>query len=419
MYIASVLRQAGHDPRIVEGTFENVIQQFNQLPLEWQPDFIGITCMTSQYHEIIEIRDYFHQLSIPFIFGGPHATVLPESLLTKEAPYDFVIQGEGEKTILKVIEGNVPAGVIQGERIESLDSLPFPARDLVPAHYFRNGRTSILASRGCPFNCAFCQPTLRKIFGEKIRRRNPSSIAREMTECNLQFGLDTFEFFDDTFTSDKDWVYDLCNQIQFLHFNLEILTRVDMLDWDLLKRMKDVGLKRISLGIETGSQEILNSYGKGTTIKQNLEAVKMCNHLGIKVHGFFMVGALTETRQTIEETKRFLKQVDFETIFVTVTMPLPGTRLYDAAKAEQRLWLDWDQIDYLGSLTTTTKPSDIYRNCPMILKHLDGSDILNARYEILRSFYWQKVHDPFYLWHFIRQNGLAYTWHAAKHILGM
>jgi len=425
MYLASTLREEGHTPKIVEGTCQTVKEQVEKLTIKHFPDFIGITCMTSQYHEIIKMRDYFHKYNFPIIYGGPHASILPKTLFSQKPHFiDFAVVGEGEKTILNIMDDlyncrvwPLKDQVILGEVINNLDTLPFPARDLIHKKYFRHKRTSILASRGCPFNCSFCQPTLRKIFGSKVRRRTVGNIVEEMLHCNQLYGLSTFEFFDDTFTSDKTWVYKFCDEVEKFYFKFEVLSRVDMVNTEMLKRMKDAGLKRISLGIESGSQKVLNMYGKGTTVQQNLDAVKTCNRLGIKVHGFFMVGALNETETTLEATKQFLQKVDFETIFVTVTMPMPCTRLYSQAEKENRLRSDWRTFDYLGNMTTTGGHSNPDTSVPINLKHLSNQQIVEARYGLLKSFYWQKMKNPLYLLKFIRENGLRYTWTATKNII--
>jgi len=189
-----------------------------------------------------------------------------------------------------------------------------------------------------------------------------------------------------------------------------------MLDFEMLKRMKEAGLTKLSLGIESGSQEILNSYQKGISVEQADQALEWCEQLGIKVHGFFMIGALEETDKTIMETREFIRAHKFDTIFVTVTTPTPCTQLYDRAQREGRLKVPWQEFDLLGSLTTTVHPKNIDQVVPMKLYHLEASDVLRARYQILREFYLRKLRNPLYLWQFIRHNSLNYTWEAAKNV---
>jgi len=415
MYIASYLRAHGHEPRIIEGNAETIRRA------RYDVDAIGITCMSSMYQEIIKMRDHFHfhQPDIPLIFGGVHATILPESLLCEDESFnDCVVQGEGEISMLSILEGELPGKsdqIIQGQTIQNLDSLPFPARDLVKEKYLKHS-VSMLAARGCPFNCAFCQPTLRKVFGAKVRRRSVSNVLDEMCFCSTQFHVTDFEFFDDTFTADKNWIYEFCDQNYWRLYSWKALSRVDMLDFDMLKRMKEAGLTKLSLGIESGSQEILNSYQKGISVEQAHQALEWCEQLGIKVHGFFMIGALEETKETIEETRSFIRAHKFDTIFITVTTPTPCTQLYERALKEGRLKVPWQQFHLLGSLTTTVHAKNLDQVVPMKLYHLAAEDVLRARYQILREFYLRKLRNPLYLWQFIRHNSLNYTWEAAKNV---
>jgi len=416
MYIASYLRAHGHEPRIIEGNAQMIQQQFQ--PMQPKPDFIGITCMSSMFPEILKIRDYFHNWDIPLVFGGVHATILPESLLSENGDFnDIVVQGEGEITMLDIVnrEFNIAGIYIQGEAVQNLDQLPFPARDLVNKRYLKHS-VSMLAARGCRFNCSFCQPTLRKVFGFRVRRRSVENVISEMWSCSSRFHVDDFEFFDDTFTADKNWIYDFCDQMYWKLFSWKALSRVDMLDFDMLKRMKEAGLTKLSLGLESGSQEILNSYQKGISVEQAHQALEWCEQLGIKVHGFFMIGALEETKETIMETRSFIRAHKFDTIFITVTTPTPCTQLYDRAQREGRLKVPWQQFDLLGSLTTTVHAKNLDQVVPMKLYYLAAEDVLRARYQILREFYLRKLRNPLYLWQFIRHNSLNYTWEAAKNV---
>ena len=120
-----------------------------------------------------------------------------------------------------------------------------------------------------------------------------------------------------------------------------------------------------------------------------------------------MVGALDETRESIEATKRLLKELDFNTIFVAITTPMPCTRLYNQAQNEGRLYTSWEHFDFLGNLTTTAgiKSNEL----PMKLKYVSNKDVIDARQSILRSFYIRKIRSPFYLFNFLRKNGLRYT----------
>jgi radical SAM superfamily enzyme YgiQ (UPF0313 family) len=418
MYVAASLRARGHKPMIIEGDANAIIKQFQARREYRDVDFIGFTGMTSMYKEIVKTRDYLHALDIPLIFGGPHATILPQSFLTeKEHLADYVVQGEGEKTIVKIVEGEFPNHdmILQGEITENLDELPFPARDLVSKRYHKKS-VSMFGSRGCPFNCAFCQPTVRKVFGAQVRRRSVENVVAEMMQCERQFGVTDFEFFDDTFTLNKAWVSDFCEKLRGGPYTWEVNSRVDMIDSNILAMMKQAGLTRIRLGLESGNQAILNSYSKGTTVQQNYAAVEMCRKLRIKVHGYFMLGALDETLESMEDTRRLSRSRGIGTLFVAITTPMPETRLYYQAKQEGRLQADWKDFDILGNLTTTGSQAE-NTPVPMLLKHITPADVIRYRKKILREFYFRKMRNPVYLMKYLHENGWRYTWDAGKKLL--
>lgn len=442
MYIASVLRDSGCHVEIIEGDYHTItsLLRLRIGAADEAIDFVGITCMTSMYNEIIKLRDFFHRNNIRIVFGGVHATIMPDTLL--QAGFsDICVIGEGEATIIDIVSNyddvlDEKLDEIQGIAyipkdsismkftakrpfIDDLNVLPFPSRDLIDKKYFKHKSTTILASRGCQFNCSFCQPTLRKLFGNFIRRRDPKDVVQEMENCNNEFGIKHFEFFDDTFTSNNVWVLSFCEVVKSTGFTWEALARVDTIDYNILKLMKSAGLKRISLGFESGSQTILNTYCKGITIEQGHQALDWCKQLGIKVHGYFMLGAIDETQESMKATKDFIMEQNskLDTIFVTITTPTPCTRLYDQAIEQDRLLVSWDKIDLLGSLFRLTAPKDYDHTVAMKLKYLTNNDVLTARYDILKSFYFKKIRHPAYLLTFIRKKSLKYLWYAATSVL--
>lgn len=429
MYIAGYLRQFGHEVMIFEGSVE-IIEVQMILWGTWEPDVIGITCMTPMYEDTIEIAKFaklhFHKAIV--VVGGAHATIMPETFYSpfdyekQLSPIDFVVIGEGEKTMEHILsEGDVSK--IDGIALwdyhnhvlhyncpqEPLDVglIPFPARDLVCRSYFEKGSTAIMASRGCPFNCSFCQPTLRKIFGSKVRRRYALNVLEEMFHCHKKFDIHHFEFFDDTFTSDKTWVQEFAglkkNTFNGVKMSFEILTRVDMVDYDSLKTLKEAGLNRISFGVESGSQEILNTLCKGITIEQTKEAFEICHKLKIRTHALFMIGSPHETRETIAASKKLLKEIKPDTMFVSITTPLPETYLYDQCIKDNTMLCSWKDIDY-------------YRQPSIALETLTPQDIIKAKWNMLSGFYGKKLLNPLFAYRFLKGRSWEYVTTVAKHI---
>ena len=222
---------------------------------------------------------------------------MPESLLNET---DYIVEGEGEVTICELLhslEGKMDIENVKGiwykkngvlkrtpQRpfIQNLDDLPFPARQLLPKEYMNFGHTTISASRGCPFNCSFCQPTLRKLFGPVVRFRSPKNVVDEMEYLKTTFKIKHVKFQDDTFTARKQWVTEVCSEIlkRKLKIRWDCNARVNTIDKELLTKMKEAGCTKVEFGVESGSQEILNSLNKGTTIKQIEDAFRYVKKLG-------------------------------------------------------------------------------------------------------------------------------------------
>ena len=421
MYIAAVLEKAGHKVKIIEGSGLSLADKCVNNVQTFKPDVVGFTCMTPHYNDVINAAQQIGNCgaSKPLIaVGGPHATIMPETFAGTNV--NVVVKGEGENAFAALLEepevwsGTDEPQICEGTPCEDLDVIPFPARHLVNPEYFARHRTPIMASRGCQFNCAFCQPTLRKIFGKKVRKRSAENVCAEMLQCRAQLGINHFEFFDDTFTSNPAWTEEFCSKAEqinnsskadgFKKISWEILTRVDSLTDDLVVKMKNSGMRRITFGVESGSQEILNGYQKGTTIKQIKEAFAICKRHKIRTHGLFMLGSPEETWESIKATKQLIHEIKPDTIFISITTPLPHTCLWDKAEKEQLLTCDWKKIDY-------------YRTPSMKLKNLEQDEVIKAKHDILRSFYQKRVLNPSWTYKYIQERGLSYGLTVAKHVL--
>jgi radical SAM superfamily enzyme YgiQ (UPF0313 family) len=324
---------------------------------------------------------------------------MPGTLL--EAGFDYVIQGEGENVIVDLLAGKMADQGIRALHyppIADLDSLAFPARDLLPEKYGKRHAASIMASRGCPYNCSFCQPTLRKMFGSRVRKRSVWNVLEEMNQCYSELGIRYFEFFDDTFTADKQWVYRFCESFPRDlpsgkdPISWECLTRVNAVDEQLLSAMKAAGCHRITFGVESGCQEILDYYRKGITVEQVKEAFRLCRKVGIHTHALFMLGAPIETESSILETEQLIKEIKPDSIFISITTPLPFTDLWDDLIKRGNVTLDWSQIDY-------------YHKPALKLQFMKPEQIIQARKMILKNFY---LRHPRFVLKFLRARGWSY-----------
>ena len=228
--------------------------------------------------------------------------------------------------------------------IQDLDALPFPARHLypplseyrpVPASFIKLPLGHIMTSRGCPYQCIFCD---RKIFGNSFRARSPKNVVDELEELINVHGAKEIKFFDDTFTLDKKRVLEIFKEMKRrnLKFPWSCLTRVNHVDAELLKEMKTAGCWQISYGLESGDQRMLNIMKKGTTVEQNRNAVIWAKKTGLNVRAFFVLGMPGETPESLKKTVEFAKSLPIDIVtFYSVTL-YPGNELYEMAKKEGR-----------------------------------------------------------------------------------
>ncbi len=359
-YIAACLMERGHECRIIDGIAEPTgIDTLCGIARGY--DAIGVTALSTYAMRSMEVTRALKTAGIkaPVIAGGPHATAMPESML--EAGADFCVVGEGERTTLELVE-KLAAGsgasefaalrgiafsdsgkyVFTGRRapIEPLDTVPPPARELLPMHRYRSSIAravrqpshSMLASRGCAGVCSFCN---KMTFGAKVRYFGPERIIDEFFTLRDRYGANDVAVWDDNFMKDHETVVRVCEGLRKRGFGRtwSVEARVDDVSPEALREMKSAGCAYIALGIESGSQRVLDHVRKKITKDTVRRAVKMCADAGIAVRGYFMMGLSTETPDEMEETVRFAIELDIEVASFTLFVPLPGTLEYRRACA--------------------------------------------------------------------------------------
>jgi anaerobic magnesium-protoporphyrin IX monomethyl ester cyclase len=284
-----------------------------------------------------------------------------------------VCLGEGEFALMEIIKRrtltSIPGIAVRHHRygitqeppvfIDDLDTLPFPAVELLPMrqylHHFLQFDTiapsvkgmAILSSRGCPFSCAYCQPVLKKLFGERIRRRSPGNVVDEMELRQKQLGVSGFMFADDTFGTQRLWVEKFCEEIRKRQLNViwGCDLRADRVDPQLLQTMWNAGLRKIAIGIEVYDDayraDVLN---KPISREQVESAVTAARRFPISVQGYFMIGGPGETRSSIRRTIQYANRLPIDDATFSITTPLPGTLL--EAKFRDRITLSPEKLDY-------------------------------------------------------------------------
>ncbi len=308
-------------------------------------DIYGISCATPHHSIVIKIVSKIkaRQPNALVVLGGFHPTVEPERTL-RDTKCDIVIRGEGERAMLDIINGKRER-IVTAPLIENIDEIPMPAWDLVDMHdYVKMGTNSvigqtpnnkeakILTARGCPFNCAFCAQAI--ITKRRMRYKSIGRVIDEIKHVHFTYGIDRVNFFDDTFIVDEKRVIMLCEELKKIHddgilYDWHCLTRADRTDPELFRIMKESGCSQVTYGIETGSQKILDIVEKQTTVEDNLNAIKIAKEAGLKVRAQMIVGLPGETRETVEETAKFIKEAPADSFGMHIFVPLPGCQIWN------------------------------------------------------------------------------------------
>jgi len=412
LYIAAVARKYGHKVSLIDMTFQDE-PRFSEHQLK-DIDAVGISFSTplagKAYEAIKCIKSTRPELTC--IAGGPHPTVCPEECLRKG--FDIVVLGEGEYTIVDLLEKmesscslhevngiaflekNEVIFTVPRALIENLDDLPFPARDLInwDAYSKINDTITIFTSRGCPYHCLFCKPMQEKLFGKRVRRRTPSNVLDEIEKIirDIKRADYVFTFIDDTFLFSKEWIVSFCNEIKNRNLKLRwtCQARVDNIDEELLETIKKGGCFWLSMGVESGSQKILDFLTKGIKVKDIIRAFDLCHKVGIGTYSYIIIGSPMETKQDLDATANLIKRIRPSCIAISRLTPTLGSDLYEFAVKHGLLNISsFEEYDY-------------YANAyPINLEYLSKSDLDRyghiMRRIALRINLWRNITNPSYL----------------------
>ena len=329
--------------------------QFKEELLSRQPDVVGLTMMSVDYGPATEAARVVKEVmpNTVTVVGGPHPTITVEEV-TKVLEFDYVVIREGEITfpwlLAELSAGRRPENrVLEGE-MPNLDALPFPDRELFLNEWRKYGYTldspevpfvpdlpppflTIIAGRGCRYNCNFCQPAERLLFGRKVRKRSPTNIIAELEMLRDRYHFASFMFHDDCLTEDRDWVLEFCDLYESKGFRQPFFcqSRADIIvhHAEMVQRMAQVGLKGYFIGFESGNDRVLKFLRKGTTRAKNLAAADICKKYGIKIWANYMLGLPTETKEEVMDTVSMLKEIDPDWYSPAFYTPHPGSDLYD------------------------------------------------------------------------------------------
>ena len=320
-----------------------------------------------------------------------HATADPYGV---DKVFDKVLSGEGEQVMIEILEdikNNVDKRYYQCHSfIKDIDSIPFPARHLLPKESIISytstikgeASTTIIGSRGCPYNCAFCASKI--MWNRRVQYRNPDNIIAEIKELIEKYGVSHFRFQDDTLGAKPTWIMELCEKMKPLNITWRGTTRVDCSPKDILQAMKDAGCYEIAYGIETLEDEILELNNKQITNEQIQEAVYTAKEVGLKTRLFFMIGLPGQGINIADEIIAFIKECKPTAVNLSTFVPLPGSDIYNNPSKYNIEIIEKDWHNYImskGLYGTETEDDFIFKH-----DKLTNEELKFSRKKLLEYF---------------------------------
>ncbi len=343
LYLASYINKYSENfkAKIIDTSVDGVsLDEIGDLIKKSNPFVVGITSMTPQLQGAVELARFVKETvntEAKVFLGGPHISADKDFIDRYSNIFDYAITGESEKTFLesieKLLEKKEIPHVQAGENLHNLDSIPFPDNSLIRREKY-NKTQSMLFGRGCPFQCYYCS---RPSISRTVRYRSVENMIEEIKHV-YEYSGGYINFQDDTFTMIRKRVVGLCNAIkkEKLELHWECNTRIDLVDDEILKIMKEAGCESINFGIESGSERVRKEIiHKGNfTNKRIKEVFSLCRKHEIKIVCYFMIGHPTETKEEIELTKKMILKSGLDLLGLSIPTPFPGSPLYNIAENE-------------------------------------------------------------------------------------
>lgn len=369
MYLAAVAEKISSpnyfECKIVDYSLaDDAFEQYKSDLKRFQPDYLVLNVASTTLEDDLSVLPVAKEIlpEVITIAKGAHFLTSNTDVLYKNRALDLIIVGEAEKTFKEILGGKQYKTIkglcyrdgfiakFTGNRpfIKDLDTLAFPARHLVNNNLFRrpdNNKVQavIKVSRGCPHHCFFCLAT--PVSGAKVRVRSAENIIEEIKECVETYKIKNFLFWSDIFNFDRQWTIDLCQKI--IESGLKITwssnTRADTADEEMAELMYQAGCRLISIGVESGSQYILDKIGKKITLDDIMKTVKIFKKVKIKIYNYFVIGLPWDDEETIEQTIDFAIALNSDFVSFYTATPLPGTRFCKYA-GENNLFAEDDSF---------------------------------------------------------------------------
>ncbi len=376
LYIAAYLREQNVDVRVVD--LASIPEEHWYFP---KGDIYGVTCTSPHFIYAKKIAEKVRQRdeNAMLVIGGVHPTSIPDKTLN-ESLFDIAVLGEGEQTMLEIAQDR-PLHEVEGicykkdgkllftrprPLIKDLDSLPYPARDMIDTHsYLRtdvmgylgeprgSGELSMITSRGCPYNCCYCSQSL--MTGRLCRFNSVEKVIGEVKLLIREYGVGRINFVDDMFTTNKTRLLGLCAGLKELGIEWQCLSRADDVSYGIMKVMGESGCVGITFGIESGSQKILDRAGKRIKVEQSRKGIVEAKKAGLKVRSQMMVGLPGEDDVTVAETAEFIRTTPSDVWSVHIFVPFPGC---DVWKNSEKYNFPIDQNTDFSDYHTVGKPGE-------------------------------------------------------------
>jgi anaerobic magnesium-protoporphyrin IX monomethyl ester cyclase len=375
-YVAAAAREAGYSVAIFDAMFAAGDEDFVAALAQEQPRVVGFGVLATVRRTALRLAVLAKRGGAMVVAGGADPTARPEVYLSYKIdgihPLDVVVVGEAEQTIVELLPlllrresrpdvhgvayRNADGAVVITPRrplIEDVDRIPLPARDLVDLEPYRRAwrdrhgafSISLMATRGCPYGCAWCQKT---VFGRSFRPRAPELVADEMRLIKDRYRPDQLRIVDDVLGIDREWMHRWHDAVleKDAVIPFECLSRVDLIDKELAQLLKEMGCRRIAFGTESGSQRVLDAMTKGTKVEQIYRTAEICREQDIETYFYMMVGYPGEEWDDLQLSAKLLRDARPDAFSTTIAYPLPGTAFYeqvrDGLPKDDQAVGDWD-----------------------------------------------------------------------------
>ena len=421
-YLAGAARRAGFPVSIIEAHAQDLSHQQVAIAIaNIKPDVVGITSTTFNWPVVAELARSVRRAypSAGIWVGGPQLSLYPEECMDAEAAVDVAVLGEGDETVVELLErlergeelAGVPGTLVRGHGedgagevvagpgrapIAELDTLALPAIDLLPLHRYRSltlptPYVSMTTTRGCPYRCRYCSQVY---VGGSYREHGVDRVVTEMNRAVSDFGAREIVFFDETFSLSRRRTMALCEAIlaRGPRVRWNVRTRADLLPDELLVAMADAGCCSIHVGIEAGAERVRQLMNKRLDLAKAERALGQARRLGIETRGYFMLGYPGETRDEMEQTMALARDLPLDWASFSITQPLPRTGIHEdllaQAPARGDYWSDY-------ALLKATHPPGCFES-----EGIDAGVLDTLLHQAYRRFYLRptvladKLRDP-------------------------